>query len=235
MSTSVLVVDDDTELAEVLVELLTRNGYRADDVQTGADALRHLRHHPVDVILLDFELPDITGPQLCRQIREFSDGYVLMLTGRNAEVDKVLSLTLGADDYVTKPFSQSELMARIEALMRRSQRARAGAASPADSPLRVDAASRRASACGNELALTRIEFDLLSNLVARSDRVCTRRELLRDVWATDWSENDHIIDVHVHNLRKKLVAAGLDDSCLQTVRGVGLRLRTDHLEARSGI
>ncbi|MGZ4380297.1 MAG: response regulator transcription factor [Gaiellaceae bacterium] len=213
----VLLVEDEDSIAEPLAEGLRREGFTVERAATGAEALAA---GPADVVLLDLRLPDTDGYAVCRGLRERSDVPIIMVTARGEEVDKVIGLELGADDYVVKPFGLRELIARIHAVTRRTQPA------PAAGPLRVgslevDVRARRARLDGADLALTAKEFDLLAALAAEPGAAVTRQQLLRQVWDTDWYGQTKTIDVHVGSLRRKLG----DPGWIETVRGVGFRLR----------
>ena len=213
----VLLVEDEDSIAEPLAEGLRREGFTVERAATGAEALAA---GPADVVLLDLRLPDTDGYAVCRGLRERSDVPIIMVTARGEEVDKVIGLELGADDYVVKPFGLRELIARIHAVTRRTQPA------PAAGPLHVgalevDVRARRARLDGAELALTAKEFDLLAALAAEPGAAVTRQQLLRQVWDTDWYGQTKTIDVHVGSLRRKLG----DPGWIETVRGVGFRLR----------
>ena len=213
----VLLVEDEDSIAEPLAEGLRREGFTVERAATGAEALAA---GPADVVLLDLRLPDTDGYAVCRGLRERSDVPIIMVTARGEEVDKVIGLELGADDYVVKPFGLRELIARIHAVTRRTQPA------PAAGPLHVgalevDVRARRALLDGAELALTAKEFDLLAALAAEPGAAVTRQQLLRQVWDTDWYGQTKTIDVHVGSLRRKLG----DPGWIETVRGVGFRLR----------
>ena len=213
----VLLVEDEDSIAEPLAEGLRREGFTVERAATGAEALAA---GPADVVLLDLRLPDTDGYAVCRGLRERSDVPIIMVTARGEEVDKVIGLELGADDYVVKPFGLRELIARIHAVTRRTQPA--PAAGPLHvGPLEVDVRARRASLDGSELALTAKEFDLLAALAAEPGAAVTRQQLLRQVWDTDWYGQTKTIDVHVGSLRRKLG----DPGWIETVRGVGFRLR----------
>ena len=213
----ILIVEDEDSIAEPLAEGLRREGFEVERAATGAEALAA---GPADVVLLDLRLPDMDGYAVCRGLRERSDVPIIMVTARGEEVDKVIGLELGADDYVVKPFGLRELIARIHAVTRRTQPA--PVAGPLRvGPLEVDGRARRARLDGTELALTAKEFDLLAALAAEPGAVVSRQQLLRQVWDTDWYGQTKTIDVHVGSLRRKLG----DPGWIETVRGVGFRLR----------
>jgi DNA-binding response OmpR family regulator len=179
------------------------------------------------VIVLDLGLPKIDGVDVCRQVRGFTDAYVIMLTGRSDEVDRVVGLEVGADDYMTKPFSPRELVARVRAMLRRP-RSSVTADSDAARPrrfgdLEVDPLAHSVHLDGDEVQLTRIEFDLLEALTSKPSMVFSRSLLRERVWGPDWFGDDHVVDVHIANLRKK-IDANSGDSRIRTVRGVGYRM-----------
>jgi DNA-binding response OmpR family regulator len=221
--THVLIVEDAPEAAELATALLRGAGFDTSTAGTGQAAMELARAHQPDVILLDLGLPDADGTDLCRSLREFSDAYIVMLTSRDEEVDKVLGLKLGADDYVTKPYSPRELLARVEALLRRP---RAGA-DAADAERRIGELlvipeAHQVLVDGEEVPLTRIEFAILDALTERPDRVLSRESLRERVWGADWYSGDHVVDVHMANLRKKIDRNGTNH--IRTVRGVGYRM-----------
>jgi DNA-binding response OmpR family regulator len=227
----VLLVEDAPEFISLLVPLLEADNFEVAVAETGAAGVESAREHDPDVVLLDVVLPDMSGFEVCRELRSFSSAYVIMLAARVDEVDRVAGLTVGADDYVTKPCSSRELVARIEAMMRRP---RPEAASPGGGgeekstgvlelgDLSIDHASREVRVDGEEVTLTRIEYELLDTLASNPRMVFTREVLREKVWGPNWYGDDHVVDVHVANLRKKL-DAGRPTSFVRTVRGVGYR------------
>lgn len=219
----VLVVEDAPVYQELVRTLLERAGYRVTMAATGRDAL-DAASPSTDLVVLDLSLPDLDGLEVCRRLRDRLDPMVLVLTSRDSELDTVLGLRTGADDYLTKPFSPPVLLARLEALLRRRRPASVGEdARLAVGDLRIDPDTREATVGGRDLTLTRTEFDLLLALASRPRRVFSRGELLDEVWGDRWFADTHVIDVHIANLRRKL-----DDrtapSRIETVRGVGYRL-----------
>jgi DNA-binding response OmpR family regulator len=213
-----LVVEDEDAIAEPLAEGLRREGFEVERVATGGEALE--APEP-DVVLLDLRLPDLDGFEVCRQLRARSDVPIIVVSARGEEVDRVVGLELGADDYVVKPFGLRELIARIRAVSRRSQSRGDAASVIAVGALRIDPRSRRVSLDGSEVQLTAKEFDLLALLARDPGVVVDRERILRDVWHTTWYGSSKTIDVHVAALRKKLG----DPAWIETVRSVGLRLR----------
>jgi len=216
----VLIVEDEDSIAAPLVDGLRREGF---EVIRAADGAQALAAPKVDLVLLDLRLPDVDGLTVCRRLREHSDVPIIVVTAKGEEIDRVVGLELGADDYIVKPFGFRELLARIRAVMRRARpdrdgrgrsRLRAG-------PLEVDLRSRAASLNGEALNLTAKELDLLALLLEEPGAVVSRPTMLERVWNTTWYGNTKTIDVHVASLRRKLGDADL----IQTVRGVGFRLR----------
>lgn len=223
--TTVLIIEDAPEAAELATALLRNAGYETATAADGASALDQVRSSRPDVILLDLGLPDTDGIDLCRQIREVTGAYLIMLTARTDEVDKVLGFKLGADDYVTKPYSPRELLARIEALLRRSRNEpEPDAESRTIGDLVVHPDAHRVTVSGVEVPLTRIEFAILDVLTERPDRVLSRETLRERVWGADWFTGDHVVDVHMANLRKKIDGDSDGESRIRTVRGVGYRM-----------
>lgn len=214
----VLLVEDDDAIAEPLARGLEREGFTVSRVSTGADAISH---EPVDVILLDLGLPDIDGYEVCRQLRTRSTVPIIVITARGDEVDRVIGLELGADDYVVKPFGFRELVARIRAVTRRATLAAPSNGVITVGPLSVDTRRRRVHVGGDEVILTRKEFDLLALLAEDPGATRTRDEILERVWDAHWYGPTKTLDVHVASLRKKLG----DPTLVETVRGVGFRLR----------
>lgn len=232
-----LVVDDEVPLAELVASYLQREHFEVTVCHTGVEALSVARDVDPDVVVLDLGLPGIDGVELCRQLRTFSDAYVVMLTARDTEIDTIVGLSVGADDYVTKPFSPRELVARIRAMLRRPRNASvpvfpSGQPDPDAQPPRVlgplsiDIGSRQVFLDGEPVALTRTEFDILAALSSRPGMVWTRRQLIEAVWGEPWVGNDHLVDVHVGHTRRKLGDDPADPRFVFTVRGVGYRIGT---------
>jgi DNA-binding response OmpR family regulator len=217
-----LVVDDAPENRMLVSALLIQQGFAVEQAADGEAAVRAASEAPLDLIVLDLGLPDIDGVEVCRRVREFSDAHVLMLTAQDSELDKVVGFEAGADDYVTKPFSVAELVGRVKAVLRRAQRA--VAASRIFGALTVDPLARVVTLDGEPLELTRIEFDLLDALTAEPRVAFSRAQLLEKVWGPNWFGDDHLIDVHVSNLRRKLADDPRDPDFVCTVRGVGYRM-----------
>jgi DNA-binding response OmpR family regulator len=213
-SPSVLVVEDDHGIATQLVRGLTRGGYRVDRVVTGGEALAW---GDPDVMLLDLELPDADGVQICRQIRARSNTAIIVVTAHGEEADRVLALDAGADDYLVKPFGLAELQARIRAVLRR---VRPGGEVIRHGPLTVDLRTHKVTVAGTEVALTPKEFDILECLAGDPGRVFSRQEILESAWDSHWYGPTKVLDVHVAALRRKLGNPGL----IETVYGRGFRL-----------
>ena len=228
----VLVVDDEVDLAELVAEYLRRAGLEVAVRHDGTKAVAAVRDFTPDVLVLDLGLPGIDGIEVCRQVRTFSDCHVLMLTARDDEVDKIVGLSVGADDYVTKPFSPRELVARVQAMLRRARTRPVPVPSePAGQglvigDLVVDEAARQVHLGGAPVALTRIEFDLLAALAAHPQLVLSRRQLVEMVWDTHWTGDAHLVDVHIGRIRKKLGDEVTSPRFIHTIRGVGYRMGT---------
>ncbi len=220
-----LVVDDEPPLVRLVTRYLERDGFEVASAADGERAVELARDHRPDVIVLDLMLPGINGIKACRRIRLFSDAYIIMLTARAKEINKLLGLSIGADDYLTKPFSPRELVARIRAMLRRPRAAAPDAVPPRRfGDLVIDPAAREVHRGGQPIELTRLEFDLLDALSEHPRVVHGRRQLLARVWGQDWFGDDHLVDVHVANLRRKLGDDPRRPRYVRTVRGVGYRM-----------
>lgn len=219
----VLIVDDEVPLTGVVGSYLEREGFDVAVAHTGPDAVARARADSPVLIVLDIMLPGFDGIEACRQIRQFSDAYIIMLTARDEEMDKVLGLSMGADDYLVKPFSPRELIARVRAMLRRPR-----AAPDSDTAelytigtLTMDAQGRTLTLDGNEIELTRTEFDLLAAMMAQPRSVLTRRKLIDAVWGPGWYGDEHVVDVHIGHVREKIGDAASEPRFIRTVRGVG--------------
>jgi DNA-binding response OmpR family regulator len=227
MSVRVLVVDDEVPIRSVVRGFLEREGMQVSEAADGPTAVDMAREFAPDVVVLDIMLPGFDGLEVLRQIRTFADPYVLMLTARSEEVDRVVGLTVGADDYLVKPFSPRELVARVGALLRR----RRGVSSSADrailraGDLVVDRPRREVRVGGRPVELTTLEFSILEALARDPGVVLTRQQLIDTVWGVDFVGEDHVLEVHVGNLRRKLGDEPGSPIYVETVRGVGYRLR----------
>jgi DNA-binding response OmpR family regulator len=227
----VLIVEDSPEISYVIELALSDARLDVRVVGDGNRALAEAQVWEPEVVLLDLNIPGPDGVEVCRRLRQFSDAYVLMLTGRADEVDKLIGLSVGADDYLTKPFSPRELAARVQAMLRRPH----GLASPhQDTTLvagarrslgsvEIDLSAREVRVGADAVALTKIEFDLLAALAENVGHVLTRDQLRQQVWGQSWLADEHAVDVHISNLRRKLGTAGAVDT-ITTVRGIGYRI-----------
>lgn len=222
-----LVVDDEKPLAQMVATYLARAGFLVTVAHTGVQALEEARAGEPDVVILDLGLPGMDGLEVCRQVRAFSECYVLILTARGSEQDKLAGLHAGADDYITKPFSVRELVARVQAVLRRPRTGIALASHETErvfGDLIIDLAAHEARIGDAVLALTRTEFSLLVALSARPTKVFSRRQLIDAVWDTSWVGDERIVDVHLGNLRRKLEERRPEGGFIETVRGVGYRM-----------
>jgi len=223
-----LVVDDEAPLVRLVTSYLQREGFRVQAAGDGQQAVELARTFEPEVIVLDLMLPRVDGIEACRQIRAFSDAYIVMLTARAEEVDKLVGLSIGADDYLTKPFSPRELIARVRAMLRRPRAAPSTDQTPTPArqigELTIDPPTREVHLGGQPVKLTRLEFDLLEALSERPRAVLSRRQLLERVWGPDWVGDEHLVDVHIANLRRKLGDDPRQPRHILTVRGVGYRM-----------
>ncbi len=223
----VLVVDDEVPLAAIVASYLVREGFTVVQAHDGPTAVDMAQLHTPDLIVLDVMLPGFDGVEVCRRVRAFTDAYIIMLTARDEELDKIVGLSVGADDYLVKPFSPRELIARVRAMLRRPR-----APSPTPAILRtigdlvIDEEARTVTASGESVDLTRTEFDLLAALAARPRAAFTRRQLIDEVWGSDWFGDEHLVDVHIGHLRHKLGDNANEPRYVRTVRGVGYGMGT---------
>jgi DNA-binding response OmpR family regulator len=225
---TVLLVDDEESVQKLLTYPLEREGYTVVQARDGEEALERYRETPVDLVILDLMLPRLDGLAVCRRLREERSAVpIIMLTARGDEGDKVLGLELGADDYITKPFSIREFMSRVRALLRRAQLSPAGA--PAElievDDLRIDTTRRSVQARGTAVQLTYLEFELLRTLASHPGRVFTRKQLLDELWGGSEFRDPRTIDVHVRHLREKVERDPAEPELIFTVRGAGYRFR----------
>lgn len=224
----ILLVEDEPMMRDSIAFNLEREGLRVLQAEDGEVALELWRRHQPDVILLDLMLPKLSGLEVCRIIRHNSQTPILMLTARGEEMDRVAGLDLGADDYVTKPFSMRELMARVRALLRRSKAARftvQGQPVLEFGELRIDRERHEVTVCGDEVQLSPKEYDLLETLALNPGRALTRQFLLERVWGTDFFGDETTLNVHIRWLRKKIEPDPEKPRWIQTVRGVGYKLK----------
>lgn len=221
----VLVVDDEQPILDLVSGYLTREGWAVQTATDGLAGLDAVRAWDPDVVVLDLMLPGIDGIEVCTQLRTFSDAYVLMLTARSEEIDRIVGLTVGADDYLTKPFSPRELVARIKAVLRRPRHAREAPRQSLVSGLEIDEARHQVSVDGERVELTALEFSVLAALAREPGVVVTRSELFEQAWGAGYIADDHLADVHVANVRRKLGDDPANPRFIETVRGVGYRVR----------
>jgi two-component system, OmpR family, response regulator len=227
-ASTILLVDDEDSIQKLLTYPLERDGYRVVQARDGEEALRKFGDEPVDLVVLDLMLPRLDGLEVCKRLRAQSTVPIIMLTARDDELDKVLGLELGADDYITKPFSIREFRSRVRALLRR-------ATAPRHDPregdvleldgLRIDLTRRAVEARGMPVQLTYVEFELLRTLASHPGRVYTREMLLQSLWGGSEYREPRTIDVHVRHLREKLEEDPREPAYIFTVRGVGYRFR----------
>ena len=225
---TVLVIEDEKPLADMVVAYLARAGYQTLIAHTGPAGVQAARESRPEVVILDLGLPGLDGIEVCRQIRTFSDCYVIVATARSDEIDTLIGLSVGADDYVTKPFSVRELVARVQTVLRRPRTA-SSAQDHAQPPrvfgeLSVDPSSLQVHLRGEPVALTPTERDLLITLASRPSMAFSRRQLIDDVWGDGWVGDEHLVDVHIAHLRKKLGDNPDTGRYVTTVRGVGYRM-----------
>jgi len=225
-ATRLLVVDDEAPIVELLRGYLVREGWDVLAASDGPTAVEMARERAPDVIVLDVMLPGLDGFEVLRQIRTFSDAYVIMLTARAEEIDRIVGLSAGADDYLVKPFSPRELVARVRALLRRPRPAQVDGAERREmGDLVIDPPRRSVTVRGMPVTLTTIEFDLLTTLAREAGVVLSRQRLLDRVWGMDYVGDEHVVDVHLANLRRKLGDDAAHPRYIETVRGVGFRFK----------
>jgi DNA-binding response OmpR family regulator len=222
----ILLVDDDPGVLDVVAFMLRREGFDVDEERDGTAALDKARTDAFDIVILDIMLPGMSGTDVCRALRAESDVPILMLTARDAEIDRVLGLELGADDYVTKPFSTAELLSRVRAILRRREldRATGGATVRKLGGLQIDLGRHEVSVDGDRVHLTLSEFKVLSLLAEQPERIVSRRELMQHLWASEHVGDEHACEVHISNLRRKIEKDPTQPERLVTVRGMGYKL-----------
>jgi two-component system response regulator RegX3 len=222
--TRVLVVEDEESISDPLSYMLRREGFEVSVAETGPDALRQFERDGADLVLLDLMLPGLSGTEVCRSLRQKSNVAIIILTARDSEVDKVVGLELGADDYVTKPFSHRELLARIRAVLRRGAENEELLSSTIEAgPVRLDVERHTVAVNGATVALPLKEFDLLELLLRNSGRVLTRGQLIDRIWGSDYVGDTKTLDVHVKRLRAKIEPDPANPKHLLTVRGLGYK------------
>jgi DNA-binding response OmpR family regulator len=218
----VLVVDDEIPLTGVIGSYLEREGFQIALAHTGPDAVDTARALSPDLIILDVMLPGFDGIEVCRRVRQFSDAYIIMLTAKDEEMDKVLGLSMGADDYLVKPFSPRELIARVRAMLRRPRTSEdAAIVSHQVAGIILEPQARHLTVDDIPVELTRTEFDLLAALMEHPKAVLTRRQLIDAVWGPGWYGDEHVVDVHIGHVRDKLGDDAANPRYIRTVRGVG--------------
>ncbi|HEY0186844.1 MAG TPA: response regulator transcription factor [Cellulomonas sp.] len=236
--TRILLVEDEESYRDPLAYLLAREGYQVATAASGTQALELFDQDGADLVLLDLMLPGVSGTEVCRQIRRVSDVPVIMLTAKDGEIDKVVGLELGADDYVTKPYSSRELLARVRAVLRRRTAATAAVADRdetdedddgilAAGPVRMDVDRHTVHVGGEQVAFPLKEFELLELLLRNAGRVLTRVQLIDRVWGTDYVGDTKTLDVHVKRVRAKIEADPANPALLLTVRGLGYKLQDE--------
>ena len=223
MSQRILIVEDESDLAQILAEYLQRDGFVATTIADGLLAMAELRQAPPDLLLLDLMLPGMDGISILRELRKTSELPVIMVTARSEEIDRLLGLELGADDYICKPYSPREVVARVKTVLRRARppAAAAGSQSERGSTLEIDAEAMQARVAGKKLELTPKEFRLLQALAAKPGRVFSRAQLLDALYADNLEVSERAIDSHLKNLRKKLAPAFPDEEPIRSIYGVG--------------
>jgi len=226
MSQKILLVDDDPGVLDVVAFMLRREGFEVEEERDGSEALDRARGDHFDIVILDVMLPGMSGTDVCRSLRSESDVPIVMLTARDAEIDRVLGLELGADDYVTKPFSTAELLSRVRAILRRREldRATGGVTQRKLGGLQIDLGRHEVMVDGDRVHLTLSEFKVLSLLAEQPERVISRRELMQHLWASEHVGDEHACEVHISNLRRKIEKDPTQPERLVTVRGMGYKL-----------
>ncbi|HLS25183.1 MAG TPA: response regulator transcription factor [Beutenbergiaceae bacterium] len=227
--TRILVVEDEQSYRDSLVYQLTREGFEVEAVATGNDGLSAFERQPADLVLLDLMLPGLSGTEVCRQLRTKSSVPVIMLTAKDSEIDKVVGLEIGADDYVTKPYSFRELLARIRAVLRRGAESPDTDEDPAvlsAGPVTMDTDRHVVSVNGEEIAMPLREFELLELFLRNPDRVLTRDQLIDRIWGADYVGDTKTLDVHVKRIRAKIEPDPARPTLLVTVRGLGYKIVT---------
>jgi two-component system, OmpR family, alkaline phosphatase synthesis response regulator PhoP len=230
--TRILIIDDEPSIVRLLQAYLEHEGFEIATAADGACALQLSRSFKPQLVLLDLLLPEVDGLEVCRQLRQESDVYIIMLTARSEETDIVVGLTLGADDYVTKPFSPREIVARVKAVLRRSRRPLAGQDSAVLSfpNITIDTGRHKVVAYGESIELTALDFDILRTLALQPGMVFTRAQLLERVWGYDHLGDERVVDVHIGLLRKRIERDAQEPHFVKTVRGVGYKFDDDEGE-----
>lgn len=227
--TKILIVEDESSFSEALSFLLGKEGYDVAVAATGTDAIKQFNENGADLILLDLMIPEVSGVEVCKTIRTTSQVPIIMLTAKDSEIDKVVGLELGADDYVTKPYSSRELIARIKAVLRRGS---SEDVAPENGILtvagiRLDVGKHQVTVNGTLISLPLKEFELLEFLMRNSGRVLTRTQLIDRIWGGDYYGDTKTLDVHIKRLRSKIEADPANPVLIQTIRGLGYKLETN--------
>jgi len=222
---TVLVVDDETPLRDLIRAYLERDGYTVVEASTGKEALSAAALHNPDIIVLDLMIPEIDGTEVCRRIRASSDVYIIMLTAKADEVDRVVGLEVGADDYLTKPFSPRELVARVRALLRRPRAQVVVARVLRFGDLTIDVDGHEVRVGNDVITLTATEYRLIALLASTPGRMYSRAQLLEHVWGSSYYGDDRVVDVHIANARRKIQENSTEQPFIETVRGAGYRWR----------
>uniref|UniRef100_UPI0040499AC7 response regulator n=1 Tax=Candidatus Planktophila sp. TaxID=2175601 RepID=UPI0040499AC7 len=227
--TNILIVEDESSFSEALSFLLGKEGYEVAVAATGTDAIKQFNENGADLILLDLMIPEISGVEVCKAIRTTSQVPIIMLTAKDSEIDKVVGLELGADDYVTKPYSSRELIARIKAVLRRGSSEDVAAEHDIHSVagIRLDVSKHQVTVNGNLITLPLKEFELLEFLMRNSGRVLTRSQLIDRIWGGDYYGDTKTLDVHIKRLRSKIEADPANPVLIQTIRGLGYKLESN--------
>ncbi|MDZ7794238.1 MAG: response regulator transcription factor [Spirochaetia bacterium] len=224
----ILVIDDETAIVTTVQAYFEREGYEVKSALEGLQALTIARTFKPDVVILDIMLPGIDGLEVLRELRRNADPYIILLTAKTSEDDRIIGLKMGADDYVLKPFSPRELVARVQAIVRRQRKQSDNELEVLQSgEFSIDPSARRAWREGHELELTRIEFDLLLTLMENSGRVLSRNQLIEHVWGDEYFIEERVVDVHIRRLRNKMRFSEDDKEYITTVRGSGYRFEAE--------
>ncbi|MCF7929510.1 MAG: response regulator transcription factor [Spirochaetales bacterium] len=224
----ILVVDDETSIVTTVQAYFEREGYEVKNALEGRQALSIARTFRPDVVVLDIMLPGIDGLEVLRELRRNADPYIILLTAKTSEDDRIIGLKMGADDYVLKPFSPRELVARVQAIVRRQRKqSENGLEMIHSGEFAIDPAARKAWRQGHELELTRIEFDMLLTLMENSGRVLSRDQLIEQVWGDEYFIEERVVDVHIRRLRNKMKLSEEDRGYITTVRGSGYRFEVE--------
>jgi DNA-binding response OmpR family regulator len=222
-SPKALVVDDSPDILNLVSSALQRDGFLVSEASSGDEALALARRDPPDLIVLDVMMPGTDGIETCRLLREFTDAYIVMLTARADEVDKLVGLSVGADDYIVKPFSPRELVARARAMLRRPRSTGSASSLRTFNGMKIDTGTREVWVDDETVFLTRTEFEILDSLAADPRSVVTRTAIVQRIWGQDWFGDDHVLDVHMSSLRRKISDVSRTPRFITTVRGVGYR------------